>query len=109
MSVLVLGYASSFVITFNSSLLSELRAVDFVAKLVKDGKLDPKHYKQVFVHIIEGEQAFQPFNASSKSNTEWEFLRMLFDIGRTSADQWLEKNYDQLEKASTVDVRQVYS
>ncbi|MFO7557409.1 MAG: patatin-like phospholipase family protein [Desulfobacterales bacterium] len=96
-------------ITFNSSLLSELRAVDFVGRLVKDGKLDPNQYKQMLVHMIKGEQAFKPFNASSKMNTEWAFLKKLFEIGRQSAGEWLKGHYDKLGRESTVDVRAILS
>jgi NTE family protein len=96
-------------ITFNSSLLSELRAVDFVGRLVKDGKVDPNQYKQMLVHMIAGEQAFKPFNASSKMNTEWAFLKKLFEIGRNSAGKWLKDNYEKLGRESTVDVRAILS
>lgn len=94
-------------ITFNSSLLSELRAVDFVGRLVKEGKLDPAHYKQMLVHIIESEKDLKPFNASSKSNTEWKFLKKLFDIGRQSAQLWLKDSFERLGIESTVDVQAI--
>ena len=94
-------------INFNSSLLSELRAVDFVGRLIEEGRLEPGRYKQMLVHIIDGEQPLAPLNASSKFNTEWAFLRKLFDIGRTAADDWLEQNYDNLGKRSSVNVREI--
>ena len=96
-------------ITFNSSLLSELRAVDFVGRLVKDGKVDPNQYKQMLVHMIAGEQAFKPFNASSKMNTEWAFLRKLFEIGRQTARKWENDHYEKLGLESSVDVRTILS
>ncbi len=94
-------------INFNSSLLSELRAVDFVGRLVDEGRLDPDRYKHMLVHIIDGEEALEPLNASSKFNTEWAFLRKLFDIGRKAADEWLKQHYDKLGERSSVDVQEI--
>ncbi|MFW6053144.1 MAG: patatin-like phospholipase family protein [Desulfosalsimonas sp.] len=94
-------------ITANSSLLSELRAVDFVGRLVKDGKLDPSHYRQMLIHMIGGAQELKGFNASSKSNAEWAFLKKLFVIGRRSAKLWLQENFDKLGRESSVDVRAI--
>jgi len=96
-------------ITFNGSLLRELRAIDFVAKMIDEQRLDTKHYKRMYIHMIEGESSLGPFNASSKFNTEWEFLRKLFHIGRNAADHWLTKNYDTLGKSSSVNIRSIYS
>ena len=42
--------------SFNSSLISEFRAIDFVARLLDQGALDPKRYKRVLLHIIYADQ-----------------------------------------------------
>src|SRR3546814_17601814 len=42
-------------ITFNASLLREFRAIDFVSRLLDEGKLDRETYKQVLVHRIAAE------------------------------------------------------
>src|SRR3546814_8528111 len=70
-------------ITFNSSLLREFRAIDFVSRLIDEGKLDRETYKQVLVHRISAEEHINPLGASSKMNAEWAFLQHLFDIGRS--------------------------
>ena len=95
-------------ITFNSSLLREFRAINFVSRLLDEGKLDSSNYKQVLVHRIAAEQYINPLGASSKLNAEWAFLRHLFDIGRQAADAWLAENFDHLGKQSTVDLRAMY-
>ena len=41
-------------ITFNASLLRELRAIDFVNRLVDAGKLPTDEYKRVLMHRIDG-------------------------------------------------------
>src|SRR3546814_3567945 len=58
-------------ITFNSSLLREFRAIDFVSRLIDEGKLDRETYKQVLVHRISAEEHINPLGASSKMNAEW--------------------------------------
>ena len=95
-------------ITFNSSLLREFRAIDFVGRLLDEGKLDPEKYKHVLVHRIEADDEIKPLGASSKLNAEWAFLEHLFDIGRRAADGWLEENFADLGKRSTVDIRAMY-
>ena len=92
-------------ITFNSSLLKELRAIEFVARLVDDGKLDPADYKQVLLHRIDAVEEMAALSASSKLNAEWAFLVHLRDIGRAAASRWLERHYDRIGEGSSVNIR----
>jgi len=95
-------------ITFNASLMREFRAIDFVTKMINEGSLDPGRYKKMLIHIIHNEEDFDPLNASSKLNVEWDFLQHLFDIGRKTAMKWLDENYENLGRESTVDLRSLY-
>lgn len=92
-------------ITFNASLLHELRAIDFVARMLDEGSLDPERYRKMLIHIIADDKGFQNLNASSKMNTEWEFLDHLHNLGYRAADDWLAVNFEQLGKRSSVNVR----
>ena len=94
-------------ITFNASLLAELRAIEFVGRLLDQGSLDPVRYHKMLIHIIDDPEGFAPLNASSKMNAERAFLEYLFDMGRRAAEQWLAANYDRIGRESTVDVRSV--
>ena len=91
-------------ITFNATLLRELRAIDFVSRLIDDGMLDKKTYRRVLLHRITHDE-LKPLSASSKLNAEWAFLCHLRDIGWRAADTWLEENFDRLGKESTLDLR----
>ncbi|WP_425405825.1 patatin-like phospholipase family protein [Hwanghaeella sp.] len=95
-------------ITFNSSLLKELRAIDFVHRLLEDEALDSQAYRNPLVHIIECHENLKNLGASSKLNAEWSFLRHLFEIGRGAADEWIDRNYSRLGVASTVDIRAMF-
>jgi len=96
-------------ITFNSSLLAELRAVDFVSRLIDQGHLEGTRYKKISLHIIHGDEPLKSMSASSKVNAEWRFLSTLKDLGRAAAEEWLEACYDDVGVRSTVDVRQMFA
>jgi len=91
-------------ITFNSSLLREFRAIDFVSRLLEQGYLDEGEYRHVRVHVVHTEQLL-PLQASSKMNAEWAFLEMLFRIGREAAGEWLDAHLHQVGHESSVDLR----
>ncbi len=95
-------------ITFNSSLMKEFRAIDFVSRLVEDGKLDPAHYKQVLLHEIDAGDEMRRLAASSKVNAEWQFLMHLHDLGRAAASGWLDTCYAEVGVRSTVDVHSLF-
>ncbi|MES0864990.1 patatin-like phospholipase family protein [Ruegeria sp. SCPT10] len=95
-------------ISFNSSLLKELRAIDFVSRLIREGKLSKNEYKDTRVHIIENQDELKPLGASSKLNAEWAFLTHLRDVGRRTATEWLDVNFDSVGKMATVDVSKLF-
>ncbi len=94
-------------ITFNSSLLREFRAIDFVDRLLEEGRIDKDKYKHVLVHRIDADEEITPLGASSKLNAEWPFLSHLFDVGQSAAKKWLNENYDHLGKRSTINIREL--
>jgi len=95
-------------ITFNASLMKEFRAIEFVARLVDSGKLDPTDYKQVILHRIQDDEAIEPLSASSKLNAEWSFFEHLRDAGRAAAQRWLDESYTQVGERSTVDIKSLF-
>lgn len=94
-------------ITFNSTLLRELRAIDFVTRLIEDGKLSEEEYTKVHMHRIAADE-LKPLQASSKLNAEWEFLTHLRDLGRETAKDWLDRHFDDIGHRSTIDLRQEF-
>lgn len=93
-------------ISFNSSLLRELRSIEFVHRLLKESKLDTDHYANILVHRIEATEKINPLSASSKMNSEWTFLTHLRDIGRESAKNFLDEHYETLGNDSTLDLEE---
>jgi len=76
-------------VTFNASLLAELRAIEFVRRLLAEGKLDARRYKSVRMHRIDGGSVLAPFGADSKLRADLAFVRKLFALGRTAGQDWL--------------------
>ena len=95
-------------ITFNASLLKEMRAVAFVTKLIEEDWLKEEHkhkLKHVLIHSIRADGVLCDLSVASKFNTSWQFLLYLRDLGREIAAKWLEENFDSIGQRSTVDVR----
>lgn len=95
-------------ISFNSSLMREMRAISFVTRLIDDGTIPDGRMKRMFIHSIENENFMRKLGVSSKMNPDWEFLTHLRDVGRESAENWLDRNYDDIGKRSTVDIAGKY-
>jgi NTE family protein len=91
-------------ISFNSALLAELRAINFVNRLLDEGALDPARYKRVHVHRIGGDGKLEGFGAATKVDTSWPFLETLRELGRESAKQWLQRNFDAIGVRGTLDL-----
>ena len=95
-------------ITFNASLLRELRAVDFVTRLLEEGRMEGTGYRRVLVHMVEDEATLSSLGASSKMNAERAFIEMLFHRGRATADAWLALHFADIGKKSTIDIRKLF-
>jgi NTE family protein len=95
-------------ISFNSSLMREMRAINFVTKLIDDGKINGDDLRRPLVHSISADEVMVKLGVSSKLNADWDFLLHLHEAGRTYADSWIKANYDRLGRESTADIRRQY-
>jgi NTE family protein len=91
-------------ISFNSSLLREMRAIAFVTQLIEQGKVADGSLKRMRVHAIAADEVMQNLSVMSKLNADWEFLTHLRDDGREHAEAWLAANLDRVGRESTVDL-----
>jgi NTE family protein len=92
-------------ITFNSSLLREFRAIDFVNRMIDEGRLDAKRYRRNRIHRIDATAALANYTAASKLDTSWHFFQELHAAGRAAAQEWLKAHYDDLGVRGTVDLQ----
>jgi len=95
-------------ISFNSSLMREMRAISFVSKLIEDGKVADGSLKHLLVHSISADAVMAKLGVSSKLNADWDFLLYLREAGREHAATWIAANYEQLGQESTIDIRAQY-
>jgi len=96
-------------ITFNSPLISEYRAIDFVARLIDQGRLPrgkgPGQYRRINVHRIVLDGFGTQLDASSKLTTDYDFFEMLHVNGKRAARRFLDEHFDDIGVRSTVDLR----
>jgi NTE family protein len=95
-------------ISFNSSLLREMRAIRFVTRLIDDGIVVDGLLRRMRIHAIAADDVIAKLSIASKLDADWEFLTSLRDIGRQRAEQWLDAHFDRLGVESTVDLQAVY-
>ena len=95
-------------ITFNAGLVAEMRAIDFVRRLLAEGRLDPRHYKDVLMHRIDGGQAMEQYSASTKSSTDGRLIYALRDLGMVCARAWLIQHFQKLGHECSVDIARDY-
>ncbi len=95
-------------ITFNASLLHDLRSVDFVSRLIEAGRLEGTGYRRMLVHAIADEKSLAALGASSKFNVEPEFIDMLFGKGRDAAENWLHTSFRHVGIRATVNIRKLF-
>ena len=95
-------------ITFNSSLIDEYRAIDFVVRLIDQGRLPrgrgPGEYRRINVHRIALDSVFKELTADSKLDTDFAFFENLRDGGRRAGGAFLEQHFDDLGVRGTVDL-----
>jgi NTE family protein len=92
-------------VSFNSSLMREMRAIAFVTSLIERGKLSPHEFKQMLIHSIRADEEMVKHGVSSKLNPDWRFLTGLRDKGRGYAERWLAEHFEKIGRESSVDVR----
>jgi NTE family protein len=95
-------------ITFNSSLIAEYRAIDFVTRLIDQGRL-PRgqgagEYRRINVHRIALDSAFKELTADSKLDSDFAFFELLRNGGQRAGQDFLSKHFDDLGVRSTVDL-----
>ncbi|MEM0912505.1 MAG: patatin-like phospholipase family protein [Pseudomonadota bacterium] len=95
-------------ISFNSSLIKEMRAIAFVKRLISADMLKEEYkcqFKDVLLHSVRADDAMMDLSVASKFNTDWEFLTMLKERGRQTMQDWLDEHFDKVGKKDSVDIK----
>jgi len=101
-------------ITFNSSLLAELRAIEFVNRQIEQGRLPhgtgPNEYRQIRVHRIVLEGLGERFSSASKLRNDWESFELLRKLGQRATRRFLDAHYADIGVKSSIDLEaEVYA
>ena len=95
-------------ISFNSSLLRELRAIHFVRRLLADGHLRPGAMKDLLIHTVRDDKTMTGLSVASKLNPEPELLDHLKARGRDAADAFLREHWDKLGEEGSLDLQAMF-
>jgi NTE family protein len=95
-------------VTFNSSLLSEFRAIEFVCRLLDQGTLPrgtgPGEYRRINMHRIALDSVFDHLTASSKMDSDFDFFEKLRKGGHIAVQRFLQQHFDDIGQRGTVDM-----
>ncbi len=96
-------------ITFNASLIKELRSIELLHQLIEAEQLESERYRDIYVHLIHAHEELKDLDASSKMNAEWDYLMHLKERGEAWAEGFLEHHFDDLGVRSTFDLKSLFA
>ena len=95
-------------IGFNTALLGELRAINFVRRLIAEGRMERDRMKEVLVHLISDEPLMTDLTAATKLLPSPALFARLMTAGRAAADGFLAQHRDSLNHKPTLDLRDLF-
>jgi NTE family protein len=90
-------------VSFNATLLKELRMIALLRQVADPGTSEGAQWAHMRIHLISS-SVLPTLGASSKLNAEWDFLCMLRDEGRRSAEAFLDAQGGNVGKQSSIDL-----
>lgn len=92
-------------LSFNASLMREMRAVTFVQGLLDDGVIPEGKWKRLRIHSVRDDETMRAFGVATKSTPDWSVLTKLHDAGRTSMGEWLATHKEKIGVSDSVDIK----
>lgn len=90
-------------VSFNATLMKELRMIALLRQVADLGDCEGRLWAEMRIHRIAS-PAMTDLGYSSKLNAEWDFLGVLREEGRRSANAFLQSCGGALGKRSTLDL-----
>ncbi len=95
-------------ITFNSSLMGELRAIQLVNRMIARGQLPggtgSKQYRHIKVHRIVLEGLGERFSSARRLRNDYKSFELLRKLGERAARRFLDAHYADIGVRSSVDL-----
>ena len=95
-------------ISFNSSLLRELRAIAFVKRLIAEGRIERGTMADINVHMIADDALMRELSVATKLIPSAVVLSRLKAAGRAAADAFLAGHAGDIGARSTVDLEATF-
>lgn len=92
-------------ISFNASLLGELRAINFVRRLIAEGRMEAGAMKAVNVHMIADDGLMNELSADSKLSPTPYLLERLKTAGRAAAERFLQNGGSKIGLEPSADLK----
>lgn len=96
-------------ISFNSSLLRELRAVEFVKRLIAEGRVSKDDKKDILIHMISDDTLMQQLSSATKMFPNFFVMKMLREAGYEAADRFLGAHRGQLNHEGTLNLTGMFA
>ncbi|MGC4012905.1 MAG: hypothetical protein QM755_00065 [Luteolibacter sp.] len=97
-------------LTFNASLLTQMRAIEFINRLLDDGWLQGSRSASACCCIASTWAA--PWTTAGRRLQALDrrpaMIQQLFELGRAAGAQWLVAHFDALGRRSTVNISRDY-
>lgn len=95
-------------ISFNSSLLRELRAIEFVQRLLDDGTLPPGRMSRVRVHMVGDDDLMGKLSVTTKLVPNVAVIAALKEAGIAAAEGFLARDAQNIGERSSLDLQEMF-
>lgn len=95
-------------ISFNSSLMRELRSLGRIMELIGSGELVSTTERRLFVHSIRDDETMAKLNVATKIVPEPELFDFLKEAGRASAERFLTEHWGRIGNESSLDLKDMF-
>lgn len=95
-------------VSFNSSLLREMRAIDFVQRLLEDGTLAPGSMARIHTHMIADDALMNDLSVATKTVPNGYIIDTLRNAGQEAAQTFLNAHFDDLNERSSLNLRSMF-
>ncbi|WP_299612491.1 patatin-like phospholipase family protein [uncultured Tateyamaria sp.] len=96
-------------ISFNSSLLREMRAISFVKRLIDQGTMERGQMRRINMHMIADDALMNDLSVATKVVPNGFVMGKLRDAGARAAEQFLDAHFDQIGQGDSVNMQELFS
>ena len=86
-----------------------MRNVEFVTRLMREGKLEPGEQRMVHIHAIRDDAVMAELNVATKLSPAPELFDHLRQAGRLAAGRFLTEHWGRIGKESSVDLAAMFA